>query len=139
METLNVALEHLGPIIAGILGTVLLALARGLMKKYGAKVDIETKSRLDTMVTNLTQQGVTFAEQWAKNRKKTGALIEGEQKLHKAMEFIAGQVRKYKLDELAEQELRERIESMLGYVTINELEALPIEQPEENNDEDMFD
>lgn len=135
-ELLSAVLEHLGPIIIGVLGTLVAYYARLLVKKHGDKLDVETKAKLDEMITSLTSQGVAFAEQWAKNKAKDGGRVPGNEKLHKAMEYVAGQVEKYNLDKLAEEELKEKIESILGYGTLNEIQletSLGIE--EDNNGE----
>lgn len=138
-QVLNVVIEHLGPILASLIGALLLFVVRGFTKKYGDKLDIETKMKLDDLLSNLTQQGVALAEQWAKNRNKQlpeGTTVPGNEKLHKAMEFVAEQIRKYNLDELAEAELKDKIEAMLGFGTLSEMpliEGLPIDT--EENDE----
>lgn len=123
MEYLNIFIENFVPIIASILGTVLLVLVKGLIGKYAKKLDVETQGRLENLLSDLTQQGVAYAEQWAKNRNKQGAKVPSNEKLHKAMEYIAAQIRKHKLNELAETELREKIEAMLGYNTLADVAA----------------
>ena len=87
----NALVDNFVPIFASTVGVLVIVLGRGLIKKYCDKLDIETKTRLDDMVTNITQQGVAFAEQWAKNRNKQlpeSIKTQGDEKMHKAMEYV---------------------------------------------------
>lgn len=128
MEFLTIFAEHFVPILATVLGTVLTVLLSGLVKKFGSKLDVETKERLDSLIGGITHQGVAYAEQWAKNLKKSGTEVASNQKLYKAMEYIAAEIRKYKLDQLAEEELVKKIESVLGFHNMG-TELLPLEGP----------
>ncbi len=132
-------LENLLPIILSILGTAIVVLGRGLVKKYGTKLDIETRQRTDDLIASLTHQGVAIAEQWAKRKAKTlgvGDKVEETEKLHMAMEYISQQIEKNGLDKLVERELGEKIEAILGLGTL-EKNAFP-EPPLETNDEPTF-
>ena len=138
---LNTFLENFVPIISSILATTIIILARNFIKKYGVKLDIETNQRLDDFVSGLAQQGATYAEQWAKVRSKTmpeGVKVSSSDKMHKAMEYVAEQIEKYKINKLGEVELVKKIESMLGFSTLN-TNAVPgnvIEEEEDN--ENLF-
>lgn len=137
---LDVLIENFIPIIASIFGTVIVVLLRGLTKKYGGKLDIETKQRLDDLVASLTHQGVAYAEQWAKNRSKQlpeGQSVGGNEKLHKAMSFIADQITKNGLDHMAEKQLTEKIEAVLGLGALHQ-SLYPENTPQEDEDESLF-
>lgn len=129
---MDAVISNLGPILIGIVSVVFLALSTGLIKKYCAKLDIESKAKVEEMLFNITQQAVGYAEQWAKNKAKTtNEKAQSPEKLHKAMEFIAEQIRKYEIDKIVADEVEKKVESMLG---LNTLQQQIIETEEGDND-----
>ena len=139
-QTLNTLIEHFVPILASVISGVLLFLIQGLSKKYGKKLDVETRQRAEDLLSSFVQQGVTLAEQWAHNRNKQlpdGERTPGQAKLEVALEYIAGEVQKNGLDQLAETQLKAKVESMLGIGTINanNLPELPLDSEEDEDDE----
>jgi hypothetical protein len=142
MEALLASLlEHIVPIIIAIISGILLALIRGAIKKYGAKLDVETQARTEALLSDLVQQGVTFAEQWAKNEAKKQNVVGGSAKLSKAMEYIAQEIERNNLPELAESVIISKIESALGFGTLNENHGgagVVGELVEEDDDEDEY-
>jgi hypothetical protein len=135
-------LEHIVPILITVISGVLLTLIRGAIKKYGAKLDIETQARAEALLSDLVQQGVTYAEQWAKNESKRQNAVGGSAKLSKAMEYIAQEIERNKLPELAESVLVNKIEAALGFGTLNENHGEPValvgEPVEEDDDADEY-
>ncbi len=133
-------LEHLVPILITIVSGVLLTLVRGVVKKYGVRLDMETQARAEAVLTDLVQQGVTFAEQYAKNEVKKGIMTGGQTKMMKALEYVASELERNKLPQLAERVMTNKIESALGFGTLNENHGEPpvlVGEPiEDDNDED---
>lgn len=141
MEALLAALlEHLVPIIVTVFATALTLIIKGVAKKYGDRLDAETKDLGENLLINLVQQGATFAEQWAhREGKRIGTKVDGNEKLAKAVAYVAAEINKKGLPQLAEQEIAAKVESILGISTLNlnALPELPLEM-EENNDEDDY-
>lgn len=145
MESILAALlEHIVPIIISLLGAVIVAVVRGLAKKYGENIDLKTKALTEDLVNHLVTQGIMLAEQWAKVRaKRLNEKVGGNDKLQIAMKFIADELRKKGITDMAEKEIRNRIEAMLGIQTVS-TQALGIpsqlleglEQLPEDTDED---
>ena len=135
-------LTHIVPIIISIVGAALLVLARGATKKYGAKLDVETQARAEELLSNLIREGVTFAEQWAKNEAKKQNAVGGSAKMNRALEYVAEEVKRNNLPQIATVVLTNKIESALGFGTLNENHGEPgivIGEPiQEDDDEDDF-
>lgn len=138
-------LEHIVPILITLISGILLKLIHGAVKKYGAKLDVETQARAEALLSDLVQQGVTYAEQYAKNEARRQNAVGGSAKLNKAMEYVAREIERNKLPELAESALVDKIESALGFGTLNEnhggaggiLVGEPIEDDEEDDEDDF--
>ncbi len=124
-------IEHLTPIIVGILGTVILKIMHNVSRKYGDKIDIETKQRTEALTTDLIHESVARSEQWAKSYNHGGRA-----KLGKAVEYAVGELRRNKLSELSENVLVEKIEATLGFATVREQQnEIIIPTQEEDDDE----
>jgi hypothetical protein len=52
-------LEHLGPIVFSVLGIVLIALIRAVLKKYAAKLELSTVESIEAFLIDLVAQGTT--------------------------------------------------------------------------------
>lgn len=133
-------LEHLVPILIAVGGTVITIIFRQIMKKFGTKLDIEVRQRTDDLVASLTHQGVAYAEQWAKRKAKSmdeDMKPDSTEKLHLAMEYISRQILSHGLDRLAERELAEKVEAVLGLGTLekNTFPDPPILELPTNNEE----
>lgn len=136
------ALEHIVPILITVISGILLKLIHSAVKKHGAKLDVETQARAEALLSDLVQQGVTYAEQYAKNEAKRQNAVGGSAKLNKAMEYVAQEIERNKLPELAEHVIVNKIEAALGFGTLNENHGEPTvivgEPIEEDEDEDDF-
>jgi len=134
MEYLAPFLEHLLPIIVGILGTVALMIMQRLSKKYEDKVSIETRQRTEALTTDIIHEAVARAEQWAKNRE-----TNGRSKLNKAVEYIATEIRRNNLPQLAEDTIVNKVEATLGFATVRENHgeaiAIPVVQEDDDDEE----
>lgn len=137
-------LEHIVPILITLISGILLKIIHGAVKKYGGRLDVETQARAEALLSDLVQQGVTYAEQYAKNEARRQNAVGGSAKMNKALEYVAREIERNKLPELAESVLVDKIESALGFATLNEnhggggiLVGEPIED-DEDEDEDDF-
>lgn len=102
-----------------ILGGVLLAVGRALLRLIHDKLDLDGFVRLESLDRaweRLTDHGIAFAEQrslrWAAERNE---LPEGTAKLEWAVQWIAEEARARKLPEKARDELVRLIEARLGH------------------------
>lgn len=134
MEYLVLFLEHSAPIIATIVGAVILRILSKVSNKYEGKVDIETRQRTEALTTDIIHEAVARAEQWAKNRE-----TNGRSKLNKAVEYIATEIRRNNLPRLAEDTIVNKIEATLGFATVRENHgetiAIPVVQEDDDDEE----
>jgi len=138
-------LQHIVPIILAITAGVLTKLIHSGVKKYGAKLDLETQIQAESLLNELVQQGVTYAEQLAKNvAVQRGETLDGSAKMSKAMEYVAAELIRNGLPHLTEQVLSDKIESVLGLNTLNQNHGEPqvvvtesIIRKDENDEEDL--
>jgi hypothetical protein len=135
--------QYAMPSLIAIVAFAILALARSFLKKYGARLDVETKLASQDFINNIVVQGVALAEQWAKNMEtEYKEKPVSNDKLLKAAQYIIEELRKKGITDIAEQEIKNRIESYLGLVTLN-INALPETSElfglmEDDENEDIF-
>lgn len=119
---LSALLEHFAPIVLSLVSIAVLVFIKGMSKKYGNKIDVEIRDLLDKLFTQITQQGIAYAEQWAKNYAKNhGQSPSGSEKFDAAFKYITEELRRNGVVDLAESEIRRKIEAMLGIETMAEL------------------
>jgi len=139
MESFFVSmLEHLGPIALVLIGSTLVYLVRQFMKKYGIKLDVEIKNLTEVLLIQFVQEGIAYAEQWAKQYVKThDTAPDGASKMDIALKFISEELKRHGLDNLAERAIRNKIEAILGIETIGNAslnDMLKNAEGEDNNE-----
>jgi hypothetical protein len=120
IETISNIAHLLLPVLLTIFTPVLVLLARIVVKKLTNKLDAETKAAIQDMVNNIVGQGVAFAEQYTKTQEKViRNKIDSSHKLEMATIFVVDELRKQNLPELSSQDIQSKIESYLGFGTLN--------------------
>ena len=139
METFLVSfLEHFGPIVLAFVSVIFIFTIKKVAEKYGYKVDVEVKNLTEALLMQIVQNGISYAEQWAKNYvAKTDVKSAGAEKLDIAFRFIVEELKRYNIIDLAEREVKAKIEAMLGVETImdsNFQKTFPDDFQEGNNE-----
>jgi len=122
MDLLQSFLNIASVLVLNIVVLFILYYSKKLITKYGEKLDTETASRLQDLVTNSIAQGCAFAEQWAKNIEKgleADQKVASSEKLLKAIEYALTDLRKHGIAGYSEKEVRDKVESFLGIGTLN--------------------
>ena len=110
MEILLVVLNHLLPVIAGVLSILVMAGLKKLMDKWG----IERSDRIDTMIDTYVGKGVDVAEVAArKYMEANGAALTSNTKRAKAINVVMQELKQSGITGVAEDLIVARIESWL--------------------------
>lgn len=110
MEVLLVILNHLLPVIAGVLALLLAAGAKKLMDKWG----VERSAQVDAMIDDYVGKGVDYAEVLArKYLKDNGSAMASSSKKAKAVNVVMGELKQSGITNVAEDLVVARIESWL--------------------------
>ena len=123
METLFVSfLENFGLIILSLIGVVLIFTIKKIAEKYGHRVDADIKNFTESLFTQIVQHGIAYAEQWTKNYiNQNNNKPTNSEKLDMAFKFIVEELKRYSIFDLAEREIKNKIEAVLGLETIVDL------------------
>lgn len=104
--------------LPAILSVVLPVAALGiglLVRKYTSKLDTDTQVQLDGIVSELVEQGVLYAEQWAKNKRRAEKeKPDGQEKLREATAFVVAELEGRGITGLARASLERQIEAAVG-------------------------
>ena len=128
-QYLDLFYKYFLPILITAGAGILLYLIRGLVKKYGTKLGVETQNKLSELIGTSVAQGVAFAEQWAKARQKElgdNLKVSSQDKLAKAIEFVLVDLKRSGIIDVAEKVIRDKIEACLGFNTIMANDAAKI-------------
>lgn len=110
-----VLLDFLLQLVAPIAVAVLTALAGVAVRKWGKKLDQDKQEVLVRLTDNLVTAGVAFAEEQGRKALNAGhPRSKGAEKMELATRFVQRQLMESGLPLMAEQGLRERIESRLA-------------------------
>jgi hypothetical protein len=110
MEILLVVLNHLWPVIGGILAILLAAGAKKLMDKWG----IDRSEKIDNMIDVYVGKGVDYAEVVArKYASENGIKMAGGSKKAKAVNVVMEELKQSGITGVAEELVVARIESWL--------------------------
>ena len=103
------------PVLLTLLIPVALVFLNNLYKKQTEKLDAETVEKLDAIMDRAITQGVNYAEQWAKNKRKAEKQkVDGNEKLREATSFILQELSSRGVTNLAQETIQRQIESKLG-------------------------
>lgn len=110
MEILLVILNHLLPVIAGILAVLLAAGAKKLMDKWG----VERSAKVDAMIDDYVNKGIDYAEVTARKYiAANGGAMSGGSKKAKAVTVVMEELKQAGITDVAEELVSARIESWL--------------------------
>jgi hypothetical protein len=110
MEILLVVLNHLLPVICGILAILIAAGSKKLMDKWG----VERSEKIDAMIDNYVGKGVDYAEVIArKYMSENGEAMSGGSKKSKAVNVVMEELKQSGITGVAEDLVVARIESWL--------------------------
>jgi hypothetical protein len=110
MEILLVILNHLLPVIAGVLAILLAAGAKKLMDKWG----VERSAKIDAMIDDYVGKGVDYAEVIARKYiAENGSAMAGGDKKSKAVNVVMEELKQAGITNVAEELVVARIESWL--------------------------
>lgn len=121
-DIIQLFLNNTASCVLTILAVLAVYYTRVLVKKFGNKLDAETQSKIQDIISSSVAQSCSYAEQWAKNIQKelgNNQKVSGYDKLLKALEYAVNDLKNHGLTNLNEQELKEKIESFLGIATLN--------------------
>lgn len=129
-------------------GMLFLYWIKSIVNKYKNKIDIETTINTEDFIYNIISHGVAFAEQMSSNKEKIyGTKISSSDKLHQAISYVFKEFDKYNIKSFGVEDIRDKVESYLGFRTLElngssyqalfeELNKGFIEKEEGENDED---
>jgi len=103
-EAISLALQ----IIAPALTILVTALVWKLLGKFGVEKDIA----IDGLIRTYIKQGINYADGWAEKQSEKPT---GDEKMIVAIKHILGLVSDSKLPQIAEDKLKEMIESQLSF------------------------
>ncbi len=110
MEILLVILNHLLPIIGGILTILVVAGAKKLMDKWG----VDRSEKIDTMIDTYVGKGIDYAEVIArKYMAENGNKMTSGSKKSKAINVVMEELKQSGITGVAEELVVARIESWL--------------------------
>lgn len=114
-------LEYLFPVVLSVLAVLTAILIRKLPGLLGLKLSNEANESFNKLLNDIVAEGVSYAEQWAKNRMaQVGEKPAGNDKLRTALDYILQQVNSYGLLNIVQDELIKKIEAFLGIATMNQ-------------------
>jgi len=120
LDSVSAIFWNLVPIIATIATPIILLLARHYVAKVTSKLDVENQHIYLDTVTEIVQQGITFAEQVSKKKQKELEYVDGNDKLFTATKYVIDEIRQRGLAEASAEEIQSKIESYLGRFTFEE-------------------
>ena len=110
MEILLVILNHLLPVIGGVLAILIVAGLKKLMDKWG----IDRSAAIDTMIDTYVNKGIDVAEVAArKYMQENGAKLDSGDKKTKAINVVMEELKQSGITGVAEELVVGRIESWL--------------------------
>jgi len=120
LESISNICKLMLPALLTIVLPAVLIILRHVSNKFTSKLDAQTKVAVNEMLMNFVGQGVAYAEQESKRfRKQAQERMNGDHKLDLAVAYVAGEIKKFNLPQLAETELKNKVESYLGIGTLN--------------------
>lgn len=112
-DSIKIILENLLLVVVTVMSPFIMWFVhRGLAyleKRYGLKVEETTREN----TYRLIYQGVCYADEQAKKALKVKKPTKSQKKLDMAMEFIVAEMKRNKLPEIAEDQLKKIVEAGL--------------------------
>ncbi len=115
LEQFNAVFYEVLPVILAILVPSVFFVVRIIIKKLTNKLDAETQSNIHSIVMDVVQQGVDYADKWAEDQKrKTDNKPYGSLKSKEATAYILDELKERGITDIARDSLLRKIESKLG-------------------------
>ena len=103
---------ELASMIITIVGPALTIIITALVWKLLGKLGVEKNVAIDVLMRKYIKQGINYADSWAEKQAEKPV---GEQKMATAIKHILGLVADSKLPQMAEDKLKDMIESQLSF------------------------
>ncbi len=136
MQTLVALLWQLVPILIIIAIPSLGVLVHWIVKKFGAKLDNDTKAKFQEILYNIVMQGVGYAEQIAKQKEKENQKLTSETKLNIATQYVIDELQKNKIFDVTADQIAKKIEAALGLDTLTTNSAMNMFPQQGGSNED---
>lgn len=99
-------------LVIQIVGPILVILVSAVVWKLLGKIGIDKNAAIDALMTTYVKKGINFADSWASAQKDKPT---GDQKLAAAIKHILELMAASQLPKVAEEKLKEMIESQLSF------------------------